>query len=60
VSSFKISIWSADTIAARLMLAEAHLQLKDAPAARAEAQAVLRRDPANTEARRLIDRLSVN
>jgi len=60
VSAFKISIWSADTIAARLLLAEAHLQGRDAVSARAEAQIVLGRDPENLDARRLLERASAN
>ncbi len=60
VSALKISIWSADTVTARLTLADAYVQLKNPPAARAEAQAVLRRDPGNVEARRLLERLAAN
>jgi len=60
VSALKISIWSADTIAARLALADAYVRLKDATAARAEAQLVLRRDPGNVDARRLLDRVGAN
>ena len=60
VSALKISIWSADTIAARLALAETYAQTKDVAAARAEAQAVLRRDPGNLEARRIFERLAAN
>lgn len=60
VTSLKISIWSADTIVARLLLAEVYLQTRNTAAARTEAQAVLRRDPANVEARRLIERMPAN
>jgi Flp pilus assembly protein TadD/TolB-like protein len=60
VSALKISIGSADTIAARLLLGEAHLQGRDAASARAEAQAVLRRDPENLDARRLLERANAN
>lgn len=44
VSALKISLWSADTIPARIALADAYLRLNDQAAARLEAQAVLRRD----------------
>lgn len=60
VSALKISIWSADTIPARLALADAYMRLKDGTSARAEAQTVLRRDPGNIEARRVLDRLAGN
>ncbi|MEQ1757855.1 MAG: tetratricopeptide repeat protein [Vicinamibacterales bacterium] len=60
VSELKISIWSADTIAARLALAETYLQLKDPAAARSEAQVVLRRDPGNLDARRITERVAAN
>ena len=54
IDALKISIWSADTIAARLALAETYLQTRNTAAARAEAQAVLRRDAGNLEARRIL------
>ncbi len=57
VSALTISIWSADTIAAHLTLADAYVRLGDPISARAEAQAVLRRDPDNIEARRVLDRV---
>ncbi len=60
VTSLKIAIWSADTIAARVLLGEVYLQTRDTAAARAEAQAALRLDPANAEARRLFERIPAN
>ena len=57
IDALKISIWSNDTVPARLALAEAYAVQKDAAAARAEAQAVLAREPQNAEARRLLDAL---
>jgi tetratricopeptide (TPR) repeat protein len=57
IDAFKISIWSEDAIVARLALAEAYVTVKEDALARAELQAVLRRDPANADARTLLDRL---
>jgi Flp pilus assembly protein TadD/TolB-like protein len=57
VEALKISIWSRDSAAARLALAEAYLQLKDAPAARAQIQRALALDPASAEAKQLQDRI---
>jgi Tfp pilus assembly protein PilF len=57
VDALKISIWSEDTVQARLALAEAFTVQKDAAGARAEARAVLARDPQNADAQRLLDAL---
>lgn len=57
VDALKISIWSDDTLVAHLALADAYLRQKDVTAARREAQLALTRDPGNTEARRLLDRM---
>jgi tetratricopeptide (TPR) repeat protein len=57
IDALKISIWSEDTITAHLVLAEAYIAAKDATAARAELQAILKRDPANVDARVLMDRV---
>lgn len=57
IDALKISIWSEDSVPARLALAEAYLAATDPAAARAELQTVLRRDPPNVEARRLLDRI---
>lgn len=53
VNELKISIWSEDTVAARLKLAEAYLALRNPDAARTELQTVLKREPANARAREL-------
>jgi tetratricopeptide (TPR) repeat protein len=57
VDEFTISIWSRDTIAARLALATAYIQIQNAAGARSELQVVLSREPENAEARRLLGRL---
>jgi tetratricopeptide (TPR) repeat protein len=57
IDALKISIWSADTVGAHLVLAEAYVAAADPDAARAELQIVLTRDPDNSEARRLLDAL---
>ena len=57
LDEFTISIWSRDTVAARLALAGAYIQAQNIPGARSELQVVLGREPSNAEARRLLDRL---
>jgi tetratricopeptide (TPR) repeat protein len=57
VDEFTISIWSRDTVAARLALAEAYIQTQNIAGARSELQVVLGREPASPEARRLLARL---
>jgi tetratricopeptide (TPR) repeat protein len=57
IDALKISIWSEDTNAARLALAEAYIREKDTDSARASLTVVLTRDPDNAEAQRLFDSL---
>jgi lipopolysaccharide biosynthesis regulator YciM len=57
IDALKISIWSEDTVAAHLALAEAYIAAKEDTMARAEVQLVLKREPTNAEARRLLDKL---
>jgi tetratricopeptide (TPR) repeat protein len=57
VDEFTISIWSRDTVAARLALAEAYIQTQNIAGARSELQVVLGREPSSPEARRLLARL---
>jgi Flp pilus assembly protein TadD len=57
VDEFTISIWSRDSVAARLALAEAYLQTQNTAGARSELHNVLSREPSNPDARRLLARL---
>ena len=57
IDAVKIAIWSRDTIAARLVLVEAHLQAREVEMARAELQTILKMDPGNADALRLSERL---
>jgi tetratricopeptide (TPR) repeat protein len=58
VQAFKIALWSEETVAGHLGLAEAHLHLKDIVAARAAVDRALVLDPASAEARSLRDRIA--
>jgi tetratricopeptide (TPR) repeat protein len=55
IDEFKIAIWSDDTVAAHLALADAYLKARDHVAARAELQWILKADPQNAEAKRMLD-----
>ena len=57
VDALKISIWSQDTVAARVALADAYLRLQDRPAARAQVQRALAMDPSSVEAHQIEERL---
>ena len=57
IAEFKIAIWSDDTVANHLALADAYVQAKDFDTARAELQWLLKADPQNVEAKRMLDRL---
>lgn len=52
VNALKISIWSEDTVAARIALADAYLALENSTAARAELERALTLDPNSAEAKR--------
>jgi tetratricopeptide (TPR) repeat protein len=54
VDALKISIWSQDTAAARIALAEAYLAMKQPTVARTELERALSLDPDSAEARRLL------
>jgi Flp pilus assembly protein TadD len=57
VDALKISVWSQDSVAARLALTDAYWQLRDLPAARAEVQHALALDPASADAKQWEARL---
>ena len=50
VEALKIALWSEETVAAHVSLAEAFLQIQDQAAARAEVDRALAIDPKSTEA----------
>jgi Tfp pilus assembly protein PilF len=54
VNALKISIWSEDTAAARVALAQAYLKLQNTGAARTELERALVLDPASAEAKRML------
>jgi len=58
IDAFKISLWSAETAAAHLALGDAYLQMKDADAAKTEAERALALDPSSADARQLLNRVS--
>jgi Flp pilus assembly protein TadD len=58
IDALKISLWSSETVAAHLALADAYLQNKDPDAARSEAEHALALDPMSDEAKQLIGRIN--
>jgi tetratricopeptide (TPR) repeat protein/TolB-like protein len=58
VNALKIALWSEETTAAHLVLAEAYVQTQDVALAKAEAQRALALEPTSTAARQLLDRLN--
>ena len=54
VVALKISIWSEETVPARLALAEAYIKQQNSAAARVELQRVLTLDPESAEAKKLL------
>ncbi len=50
IDALKISVWSQDSVPARLALAGAYLTAREYPAARAELQSILQTEPGNTAA----------
>jgi tetratricopeptide (TPR) repeat protein len=58
IESFTISLWSAESVEARLGLAQAWLELGDPEAARPHAERAAVLAPGNPEARALLDRLA--
>jgi len=57
IDEFKVSVWSRETAAARVALAEAYLESKDPAAAKAEAERALVLDPQSVHAQKLLERL---
>ena len=57
IDACKVSIWSRETAAARVVLAEAYLESKDLASARAEAERALVLDPQSIHAQKLLERL---
>ena len=57
INALKISVWSKDSAAAHVALADAYLRLKDSASARAEVQKALTLDPASAEAKALLSRI---
>ena len=57
VDALKISIWSADSAAARVALAEAYVKTGDSKRARTEATRALAIDPGSADAKRLLDQI---
>jgi Tfp pilus assembly protein PilF/TolB-like protein len=55
VEALKISIWSEDSAAAHVVLAQAFLSMKNSALARVELQKALKLDPASIEAQRLLE-----
>ena len=57
IDALKISIWSADSVAARVALGDAYLKTGDSAAARREVERALALDPASEEAKRLLGQI---
>jgi Tfp pilus assembly protein PilF len=57
INALKISLWSAETPEAHIVLANAYVAAKETGLAHAEAERALGLDPSSTEARRLLDML---
>lgn len=57
VDAFKISLWSQDSVAGQIALAQAYIQNKDQANARAALERALVLDPASTEAKELLSKL---
>ena len=57
IEGFKISLWSQETAAAHLALAEAYLEAKQLDLARSEIERALSLDPSSALAQQLLDRL---
>nr|MBA2258517.1 tetratricopeptide repeat protein [Acidobacteriota bacterium] len=58
VDALKISIWSQETTAARVALAETYMKMRNVADARTELERALVLDPESLEAKRLLSALS--
>jgi Tfp pilus assembly protein PilF len=58
INSFKIALWSLDSVEGRVALAQAYLQMKDPASARAELARALALDPNSSEARELLGKIT--
>jgi predicted Zn-dependent protease len=58
IDAFKIAVWSDETVAGRLALAEAYLSNHDRESARAEIERALALDPGSPDARALLGKLA--
>jgi tetratricopeptide (TPR) repeat protein len=54
VDALKISVWSEDSVAARIALAEAYVKLQNSAAARAQLERALALDPNSADAKRML------
>ena len=54
LDALKISVWSADSAAAHVALAEAYLKLQNVPSARAQLERALALDPSSADAKRIL------
>ncbi|MDO8835353.1 MAG: tetratricopeptide repeat protein [Vicinamibacterales bacterium] len=57
IDAVKISLWSEESAAAHLVLAEAYFEFRDVPAARAAAERARQLDPNSIHAQKLLERL---
>jgi tetratricopeptide (TPR) repeat protein len=57
IDALRVSLWSQETIAARLALGQALLDTGDVGAARSEAQRALQLDPASADAKTLLSKI---
>lgn len=57
LAAFRIALWSEETVAGHVALAEALIEAHDVPAARAQVQRALALDPGSVDARSLLARL---
>jgi Tfp pilus assembly protein PilF/TolB-like protein len=54
INALKISIWSEDTAAARIALADAYLKTNESGSARTQLERALQLDPASSDARKML------